>query len=396
MVVVFIQFMSVFLTRVSLISPFSINAICWFLALTSGALLGHDYYDLTYETTSILLAWITITGTITFIFSWRYKVNKEKVFYIINIRNTTALFISFICLFLLVELFREIYVVGYSGDYGFFLNLRMAAIADDKIDYALTFSTRIYPIMLALFCLFIASQRNNSYNKSIILFLLVWHVSYAVATMSKFWFLSLFIIIILALVSKERMRLKRLLLIAIFVFVSFYVLNLLRSETSEGLQTNILYQLLLYSYSPIVALNYVNTTVVDSSMLGEYTFSFIYNVAKSLGIMDGQKISGILPYVNVPVETNIYTALQPFVADFGFIGACLGALFYGFLYSLIFRLGNVCKWAFPCYLTVVYSLALQFITETLIMNFSGNIKAVISVILIFFILKKTGVIKSCD
>ncbi|MBL0491912.1 oligosaccharide repeat unit polymerase [Aeromonas veronii] len=393
MTLVLANVITVLLLKIPLYSPFAINAVCWFVSLYIGMFFGEGYYPLSYNSVSYLCAWIISFGLISFPFSFIRNRRVNKYFFIISLSGRIYLFFlmsTFVCV---LELCREIYVVGMVGEYNnFFLNLRIAAIESDKVNYALWLSTSIYPVMLALFCVFCVSEKIDIRTKSIFYLLLFWNVLYSLATMSKFWFMSLVIIVISTYLYKGRFKVGKILLLMSALIGTMYGFNLLRAGENGSVHTDIMYQILLYLYSPVVALNYVESTVIHSSFFGEYVFSFFYNVAKTFGFIDGDKVSGILSYVYVPVETNIYTALQPFIADFGFSGVIVGAVFYAMIYSIFYYSFSFSGWVFPCYVTIIYSLALQFITETLLMNFSGNIKAILAVIFIYFLMKRYGYI----
>jgi len=237
---------------------------------------------------------------------------------------------------------------------------------------------RFYPLIFALFLFeHVYAHRGNKHLRFL---LWCWMLLYAIATMGKFSFLTPVVSWVIIQGIKGKLEVKKAVLLAPVVFALMMVLHFMRASESDS--SSIADILAIYIYSPLVALGYMN---VDNTLpIGVYVFRFLYAVSHRLLGIGAQPVSTILQYVEIPLLTNVYTVMQPFYHDFGFVGVLLGAFFYGLFFSFLYThsiKGN----GLALILYSGYSIALigQFFADMLITNFSGNLQLLIWVILIY-------------
>jgi oligosaccharide repeat unit polymerase len=123
---------------------------------------------------------------------------------------------------------------------------------------------------------------------------------------------------------------------------------------------------------------------IDNSLpVGAYVFRFLYAVGYYLDIAP-QPVETILPWVEVPEPTNVYTLMHPFYNDFGLLGVLLQAVSYGFFFSVLYWL-SIKRGGLWLILLSGYSIVLvgQFFADLLVMNLSGNLQFFIYAMIIF-------------
>jgi oligosaccharide repeat unit polymerase len=208
---------------------------------------------------------------------------------------------------------------------------------------------------------------------------------YAVATMGKFAVLTPVLAWVVIQGVQGRLPVKKLVLLGCGTFFLMMAAHFVRAGSADD-GTTILDVLAVYIYSPIVALGYMDIPSVHQ--WGSHVFRFFYAVGASLGVLS-EPVDVILPYVNIPNLTNVYTVIQPFYHDFSLAGVAIGAVVYGVFFSVLFF--------FACrgrgFFLVLYSglaIALfgQFFGELFFMMFSGYLQIFLVLLFIFAISKK--------
>ncbi|RYU61826.1 O-antigen polymerase [Aliivibrio finisterrensis] len=371
-----------------LVSPLLINCICWFFPLTFGFFNIDDFYPIEALVMVIFAVWII--GFNAFLSVGLLFTGNGKVDDSFNLKRSRIFFFT-LSVFLSLKILYDIYIIGNSGSTGsFFLNLRLSAIGYDNSSQ-LYLVSQFYPLMYALLLwTFYIGLERGKFSK-IFYFSLAFSALYVVATMSKFWLLNYVVSLsVLYVNSKGINSIKKLSMVGIIVVIIFFIMTSARDDGS-AISSDFVKMISLYLFAPIVALQDVSITVVDQNQFGEYTFSSLYNILRFFGASSSEPISGILPYTKTPELTNIYTALQPFIADFGYLGVVVGLFIYSFFYLCTFLLSFKYTTSFIVYASMAGSLFLQFLTETLMMNLTGNIKIIICIILVrVLMLKKTS------
>lgn len=117
---------------------------------------------------------------------------------------------------------------------------------------------------------------------------------------------------------------------------------------------------------------------------GIYTFRFIFAILYKLGLSSTEPVKTIMEYVNVPVPTNVFTVMQPFFQDYSLYGVAFGAMFYRVIYASVYICARQdSPVAMLIYAVLAVGLFTSFFAETLITNFSGNMKLIICIYILW-------------
>ncbi|CAE6881054.1 hypothetical protein ACOMICROBIO_GDFFDHBD_04349 [Vibrio sp. B1REV9] len=390
LVLLFFIFIELYLAKyrtIHLVSPVVINSLCWLIPIFFGLTKIDDFNEI--ESWVIITISVWCVGLNLFFLTGSFFTKKSRSTDSYHLNKYAPILLLFSVL-LVLKITYDIYVIGNTASSSsFFLNLRMVAIGSIKSNQ-LSIVSAFYPLMYALLLwTFYISLESRSYSK-IFLFCLTFSILYVLATMSKFWLLNYVVSLSVIYVNNKGFKsLKKLFFGSIIILFMFFIMTQARINNA-GNASVIEDMIVSYLFAPIVALNDVTITTVDKNQLGEYTFSSFYNILRFFGLSSSEPISGILPYTFTPEETNIYTALQPFISDFGKGGIILGGVIYVLFYCVTFIMSSKYTTMFIIYASMTGSLFLQFLTETLMMNLTGNVKIIFCVILIriFFLNKQ--------
>ena len=138
----------------------------------------------------------------------------------------------------------------------------------------------------------------------------------------------------------------------------------------------------LMSFSDFFAIYITSSSVAYCYMptgaevqFGEKSFFLVYHVLNRLGVGSFDVMQRVQPFINVPVETNTYTVMQPFFSDFGYKGLAFFAYAYGIVSGAVYRWHRQGKiWATCVYAIVLAALCTQFHQEELLGNLIQNIQ----------------------
>lgn len=365
--------------RMSLFSPLVINCICWYVTFIPGVFFSDGYYPIK---DNIFIYWLIWLFILNIIFLWLHPSSKLIKLSISKKREIKIPYqygVFFLCGILLYRT----WIVGTTGSEHFLLNLRLGAIGLDGFQQ-LGIITRFYPLIFVLFTFEIVFNKKN--NKIKMISLWCWMILYAIATMGKY---SVLIPVLTWIVSKGLsgdLDLRKLIKVAIITITLMFIMQILRSGDSSSGNTNILKILSVYTYSPFVALGYIN---FDTHFgFGVHVFRLIYAVGHYLGLSLAP-INLISGYVEVPILTNTYTVLYPFVSDFGFIGVIVFAVVYGLFFGGLYRFGAY-KSPFYIILYVIFIsyIFTQFFGEGVFSVLSANIQMILCLLFLFFISRR--------
>ncbi|MCG1033810.1 oligosaccharide repeat unit polymerase [Bacillus amyloliquefaciens] len=372
--IVFAISVSLYIFKSRITSPLPLHLIPWALVMLLGIINYDDYIDFPEQSYYALLLWLLIIIIIYFV----ADIN--------NYKHAKATFLSnksFVCgrywIFVIpvsIYTIYEIYVVGTGGPASFLLNLRLANTMEDYPGPKFLVLTAVYPIIMAMFAIICVAKSSRLTFYSV----LFWMVLFCIGTMGKFAVVTPVLVYLITHDVKYKISNRKLFLFAGLLFVGVMGVHFSRMAANDS--ATLASVLGVYIYSPILAFSHL--TSFTGSNPGEYTFRFIYAFFSKLNLISEQPVDTILEYVNVPVPTNVYTMLQPFYHDYGFYGVIFGALIYGMFYagfySFAIRGSTV---ALLIYAVLAISSVTSFFAETLITNLSGNIKLILSILILW-------------
>ena len=173
----------------------------------------------------------------------------------------------------------------------------------------------------------------------------------------------------------------------------FFIFNIYRSgEDSDYAKDETLLGFIgMYVMSPPVAYCTVTRDITD--LLGINTFEVVYDYLQRFGFGPFELHEKLQEFVFVPVSTNVYTIMQPFYRDFGYIGVAVFAYIYGIMTGYVYRMSTSGVMFYVCFYTyLVEILILQFYQENLFLSMSFNIQLIVIMFLCttsLFTLKKS-------
>ena len=158
-------------------------------------------------------------------------------------------------------------------------------------------------------------------------------------------------------------------LVIIMIIVFFYFVNLMREgEDSDYSQNESLFDFIgTYIMSPPVA--YCTILRDIGNQFGTNTFETIYLFLDRFGLGHYEIHEKLQDFVYVPIPTNVYTVMQPFFRDFGYLGVAFFAWLYGMVSGVLYRYscnGNVL--CICIYTYFVEILVLQFFQENIFLS----------------------------
>lgn len=358
--------------RASLYSPLVINCFSWFVVFALGLFFYDKFYPLQTNVFIAWLIWFLVSSSIFYI------LNPSIDTDVLRSREIRVVPVSYTwCIILLIFwLIYRIWVIGSTGPSQFFLNLRLSSNGIDEYE-ALGLVGKFYPLVFAFFIFEnLYSQKNNKFPRVV---LWLWMLLYAVATMGKFAILTPIFVWLVINGLQGKVKLSRLLKTVTVLICLMLVIHVVRA--GDDSEFNLAEMLAIYVYSPIVALGYYSFDPLLP--YGAYVFRFIYAVGNFFDIA-AKPVDVIMPYVNIPWETNVYTVLFPFYHDFGYLGVLLFSLLFGLIFSIFFllaiRYSNVFLMVFSAFAIILFS---QFIVEGLFSVVSMNLQILICILFVY-------------
>ena len=155
----------------------------------------------------------------------------------------------------------------------------------------------------------------------------------------------------------------------------FFIFNIYRSgEDSDYAKDETLLGFIgMYVMSPPVA--YCTVTRDITELFGINTLEVVYDYLQRFGFGPFELHEKLQEFVYVPVSTNVYTVMQPFYRDFGYIGVAVFAYIYGIMTGYVYRKSVSGIMFYVCFYTyLVEILILQFYQENLFLSMSFNIQ----------------------
>lgn len=373
-----------------IINPLFIVPFLWANVLLLYNLVPHILYSLQNQFLIAIFLWVTcftIGGLLINFSLERLAIfhNKYFNFKVFNLYYWIIIIFAPVCVYLLV-------VEALKVDIQYlFVMLRSFNTGSEKTETSFAVLGYIFNFTFAGLLLKIQNYESaNKGDKLKLNMLILMNVLLSIVTVARTSFLFLAISSFVVLYFKGKLTIKHYVVsIGSLVFL-MVALTVIRSMISwqENEESSFVTTLSIYMFGGLPAFD---TLSIDSNgQFGSHTFRFFYALLNAIGGNFEVKDT-IYEYVNVPIETNVYTVMCPFFKDFGYYGIVIFGFIYGFIFQMLFKLSLknykiiqlVFAYIFPM-------LLMQFFGEYLFSNLS-----VFFQILIYFSIPYCFKIKIC-
>ena len=363
--------------KASVYSPLIISAVIWFLVFSVGIFFDGRFESIKEDALIAWFLWFFISSVVYFLF-----LPKNVLLYDQVPMRRLPIDYSLLLVALIGWIIYRIWIVGNTGPSHFFLNLRLSSNGLEGYE-PLGLIARFYPIVFALFIfehIYVHPE-----NRRLRVLCWIWMLLYGVATMGKFAILTPVVTWSVIRGIQGQLPTRKIIWLMAATFFLMMVAHFVRAGAED--ESSLGDVLGVYIYSPLVALGFMDTST-QIHEFGAYVFRFLYAVGYWMNI-SSPPVDVILPYVEVPELTNVYTVMQPFFHDFGLWGVAVGALFYGVVFGVGFnfarRFGGL---SLGIYSGLIIVLIGQFFGELFLTNFSGNLQQLMALIFVFSLSQK--------
>lgn len=351
----------IFYTR-DVLHPAVIITLGWGLIIYLYNYVDHGLFDISDKTMQLVLLWIycfSFSSLLTSRMNFRLSLKLNYTDVSVDILNKLYIFFSLSNLALVVFI---ILTFGFSP-----IDIRLGLLNSIPFHINVLFYINTFSYV---YLSYILIKKNSLSKNKIVLFLFIMIIT-SFIKMNKTAFFSLFFLLIYILRIKNKLKIKTIIILCIALLLLVTLLVGIRGDADTISDFSVLKYLYIYILSPLTAFDFiVQGKVSVSNPVGGYTFVFFNRVLSFIpNISLNTKIFG--PWVNVPLPTNVYTALAPFYLDFGEQGIIIFASLQGFFWGCMYNLQKRKKIIFQVFYGVLlYSLILQFFSDYFFYTFS--------------------------
>lgn len=301
-----------------LTDPLILHSITWLLVFIVGYFNYSNFYELNNFFWNSWILWFSAYSIGYYIFFLKSSKRKIKIIDYSSIPNY-----SFFLNLLTLAFFILTIIQGLIGGYGnFLMNLRLSFIL--KTNYLVQPFLFLFTIIWPLFLYEGVVYKNKKNLLALTFYCLV----YTLASGGKFGVLMTFSALFFIFNHRKTIKLNYLIISLILGASLIGIITFYRSHDDDG-------GLITYSYAPLIA--YQSIEHIHNSIWGHETFRFFYSMLNSLGLIETPPPKDFYEYTMTPTIVNVYTALRPFYADFGYYGIFFGGLSYGMFFGYCYN-----------------------------------------------------------
>jgi len=349
----------------NIFSPGVITSTIWLFLLCLFLVLNHNLPPLSIQFTSSLFIWITLivlSSNLILSHKFQQRKNIEPSKFVRDV----YLILSIIAFPSLIMWIYSTIALGTTGNWA--LDLRIATVGEDR--EMTSFSNALSVLWSVSFLLELSCFSKRKWYRVAIPALLC--LTLGVFTMARTFIFMLFLMTVVMLYFQKKIRTKQILIGTATMFFVFFTMQTIRNFGDPS-AASIGSFVASYLLSGMAAFDTLISA--SSANFGENVFRIFYAISHSFGLSSIEPIDPILPFIEEPIVTNIYTGMYPFFKDFGHIGIAAGALFYGVLFGWLFKKaqqGSV--FYVMCFSYLVVALIAQFAGEMVFTGFAGHVK----------------------
>ena len=220
-------------------------------------------------------------------------------------------------------------------------------------------------------------------NKRHLVFLAIIIFIISIFKSNKTSFLALFVSISYILYYNKKLKLSSILLSVICLVLLLVIVSSNRGDwdfKSDGGIANYIY---IYLFSPLTAFDCLlnNEVNLGTPATGEGFFIFFYNILNIFGA--GIKFSVLGTWINVPLPTNVYTAMRCYYLEGGFYGIAFASIINGLIWGILYNLQHRRKTIFVVfYATMIPTLFFQSFGDYFFYSFSMTLQYLLFAIIL--------------
>lgn len=348
-----------------LFSPWTITIFVWLgLALLFQA-KGEMLYPLTSQFYLSISLWIPIfiiTSFLTFNLMKHQSVSLKDVH--IDINKGVFLFFFIISIIICPLYIHKVWqIVSMFDPDEMMSNVRILAV------YGEGMGILNYTIVISQSLLLVALWRYPQIKGWQLAVIIICCMINSIAVMEKGGFFLVGLCSLYVLYERGKIKIHAIFSIGCIFLLLFYSFNLLRAgaDSTYAKEETLLDFIGMYVMSPPVA--YCTVMQETGTQFGTNTFEVLYLLLNRWGIGNYEVHSKVQEFVFVPISTNVYTIMQPFFRDFGYLGIAFFAWLYGLAAGILYRLS--CNGNAICiclYTYMVEVLVLQFYQENIFLS----------------------------
>ncbi|MBO7546236.1 MAG: oligosaccharide repeat unit polymerase [Paludibacteraceae bacterium] len=361
------------LTRTGWFAPWYIHLLHWGFVLLMLGLTSASLFPVTLRLWYSLALWVPIFVIAAFFAYWPCDAAKPKpsepgqigrwVFY-----GLLAVSVVLTPLYLMA-VWHNVTEMHWSGGGELIRALRDLAL--EEKDYGLLGWAFVINQLLYVVSLF-WKQKIPWWVFALVIVL---NVLTAASVMEKGYLVYLVIVAAWLLYEQGVLKMWHIGLTIVLTLVGAYFFTLIRTFAETDAQDLMSFGdfFAIYVTSPSVAYCYMPLGV--ETQLGNNSLFIVYHILNRLGVGSFAVMERIQPFINVPVETNTYTVMQPFFLDFGYAGLAVFAAVYGMLSGVFYRWHREGRiWGTCLYAVMLAALCTQFHQEELLSHLIQNIQ----------------------
>jgi len=343
------------------LSPESLTIIGWSCVLILQIILGSLSYQPSDEFYMSLFVWLAVVLVICFVLRGkRGTVQRASV----NANNgvLTAMFWLSVAL-------APLYVVALFQGAPTDLVMLANWLRHNAQTAVEDLGTLAYLKVLVRCCLILELCRRGSLRVGRIAWLLMMNIAFGLGIMAKGELLSLGVALVAIAYFRNRLKPRVVALASPVVLVGAYLLNVLRYNPEAEMYSFGSF-LARYVVEPSAAFGRApDGTAVDQ--FGANTFRFFYQLSNSVFGTDYVVADKLKVFVYVPDPVNVYTVLDPYYVDFGYVGVAFFAVITATFCAIVYRRAVAgSPFCQGVYSYLAYIVAFQFFQEELFQSLS--------------------------
>jgi len=346
-------------------SPWSLSILVWFGMLTFFSFYSDQLYPITDQFYISITIWLTIFVLTSFA-TFNLMEHKSVPYSLEGIEINKSFYYLFFFVTIILSpmyMYKVWQIVSMFDTKDMMTNIRTLSVYGDSMGI-LYYATVLAPALLTI-CLW----RYPKIPLWQLVVIIICCIINSLSIMEKGTFFLLVLCSIYVLYERGKIKVRTIGGVFIAILFLFYFFNLMRGgeETDYAKNTTLLDFVAMYIMSPPVAFGTVTADISD--IYGHNSLSMIYAIIERLGIAHVETGEKLQEFVYVPIATNVYTILQPFFRDFGYIGIAFFSGVYGVFHGFLYRLSkNGNAFGICLYTYEVYILVLQFYQENIFIS----------------------------